>query len=165
MYTLGLRGQRVVMSGLGDNGESGGAGQPALPERRVFPRGTTIFKQGDAPDCAYILESGEIQIFKMVNGRRIPLGHVQKWGLFGEMALIDDSPRMAAALVTEDATCTILSKQSFNRLMEGAPNGMILVIESLTRTLRATGDDLADARYRIMELEQIEAPTTGSNGW
>jgi len=142
------------MSGLGEYGQSDSADHSTLPERRLFPRGTTLFKQGDAADCAYILESGDVQIFKMVNGRRVPLGQVQKWGLFGEMALIDDRPRMAAALVTEDATCTILSKQCFNRLMEGAPNGMILLVESLTRTLRTAGDDLADARYRIMELEQ-----------
>jgi len=82
------------------------------------------------------------------------LGYVQKWGLFGEMALIDSSPRMATAYVTEDASCTVLSKESFSRLLDGAPDGMLLVIESLTRTLRASGDNLAEARYRIMELEQ-----------
>jgi len=154
MYTVGVRGQRIAMNGFDENRQESAIGRSQSPERRLFPRGTTIFKQGEQADAAYILESGSIQIFKMINGRRVPLGHVQKWGLFGEMGLIDSSPRMAAAYVTEDATCTVLSKESFNRMIAGAADGMLLVIESLTRTLRASGDDLAEARYRIMELEQ-----------
>jgi len=154
MFSYGLLGQRVAMSGLGEYGRPSGQAKPGLPERVVFPRGTTIFKQGDEANAAYILESGDIQIFKMVNGRRITLGHVQKWGLFGEMGLIDDSPRMASAYVMEEATCTVLSKEAFSRMMDSAPDGMLLVIESLTRTLRASGDNLADARYRLTELER-----------
>jgi CRP/FNR family cyclic AMP-dependent transcriptional regulator len=142
------------MSGLGEYWEKKGANRSELPERRTFSRGATIFKQGEQADCAYILESGAVQIFKMINGKRVTLGFVQKWGLFGEMALIDSSPRMATAYVTEDATVTVLARESFSRLLDGAPDGMLLVIESLTRTLRASGDNLAEARYRIMELEQ-----------
>jgi len=144
------------MSGLGSFWEAKGATRTDLPERRHFARGSTIFKQGEQGDCAYILESGAVQIFKMINGRRVTLGYVQQWGLFGEMALIDSSPRMATAYVTEDATCAILSRDSFSRLLDGAPDGMLLVIESLTRTLRASGDNLAEARYRIMELERSQ---------
>ena len=154
MFSYGLLGPKVAMSGLGEYGRPAGQARSGWPERVIFPRGTTIFKQGDKADAAYILESGDIQIFKMVNGKRITLGHVAKWGLFGEMGLIDDSPRMASAYVTEDATCTVLSKESFSRMMDSAPDGMLLVIESLTRTLRASGDDLADARYRLSELER-----------
>lgn len=154
MFSYGLLGQRVAMSGLGEYGKPAGQNRAAFPERVTFPRGSTIFKQGDQADAAYILESGNIQIFKMVNGKRITLGHVSKWGLFGEMGLIDDSPRMASAYVTEEATCTILSKESFSRMMDSAPDGMLLVIESLTRTLRTSGDNLAEARYRLTELER-----------
>lgn len=154
MFSYSLLGQRVAMSGFGEYGRSSSQSRSGLPERVTLPRGTTIFKQGEEANAAYILESGEVQIFKMVNGRRIVLGHVQKWGLFGEMGLIDDSPRMASAYVTEDATCTVLSKESFSRMMDSAPDGMLLVIESLTRTLRASGDNLAEARYRITELER-----------
>ena len=152
MFSYGLLGQRVAMSGLGEYGRAPGQSRTGLPERVTFPRGTTIFKQGEKADAAYILEAGEIQIFKQINGRRVTLGHVHKWGLFGEMGLIDDSPRMASAYVTEEATCTVLSKEAFNRMMDSAPDGMLLVIESLTRTLRASGDELADARYQLSEL-------------
>src|ERR1700761_2002637 len=102
MFSYGLLGQRVAMSGLGEYGQVKGQARPGFPERRTFSRGTTIFKQGERADAAYILESGTVQIFKMVAGKRIVLGNVQKWGLFGEMGLIDDSPRMASAYVTED---------------------------------------------------------------
>jgi CRP-like cAMP-binding protein len=142
------------MSGLGEYGQVKSKTRSGPPERVIFPRGTTIFKQGDRADAAYILESGDVQIFKMLSGKRIVLGHVQKWGLFGEMGLIDDSPRMATAYAVEDVTCTVLTREAFSRMMDSAPDGLLLVIESLTRTLRASGDNLAEARYRISELER-----------
>jgi CRP-like cAMP-binding protein len=153
LNVIGLA-QRVAMTGLSEVSPAGEGARVQMPERRLFTRGTTIFKQGDAADAAYILESGQVQIFKMVNGRRITLGFVEQWGMFGEMGLIDESPRMAAAFVTEDATCTVLSREAFHRMMEGMPQGMLLVIQSLTKTLRDSGNNLAEARYRIMELER-----------
>ena len=139
-----------------ENGESRAGGRVTLPERRLFLRGATIFKEGEPADAAYILESGGVQIFKMVNGRRVMLGNVRPWGLFGELGLIDDSPRMAAAYVTEDAACMVVSRDVFSRMLESVPEGLVMLIQSLARTIRTTGDDLADARYRIMELERPE---------
>jgi CRP-like cAMP-binding protein len=137
-----------------DIGGTRDTARPAAPERRVFLAGTTIFKEGDPADVAYILEVGTVQIFKMVNGRRVRLADVANWGLFGELGILDDSPRMAAAYVTEDATCIVISKEVITRMLDGVPEGMFTLIQSLVKTIRTTGNDLAQARYDLLEREK-----------
>ncbi|PKU21640.1 cyclic nucleotide-binding domain-containing protein [Telmatospirillum siberiense] len=125
-----------------------------LPERRSFQANTTIFKEGDQADCAYIVEAGEVQIFKMVSGRRILLGDILPWGIFGELGLIDSSPRMATAVSRKDTVCMVISKASIGQMMDGAPQGLNTLIHSLVQVIRTAGQDLAEARYQLTERER-----------
>ena len=84
--------------------------QAAAARRRVFAAGTLLFAEGDAGDAAYIVESGRVSVFKTVKGRRVTLGEIGPGGIFGEMALIDDQPRMASALVTPAITKQPIAK-------------------------------------------------------
>ncbi|MEW5728399.1 MAG: cyclic nucleotide-binding domain-containing protein, partial [Pseudomonadota bacterium] len=72
------------------------------PERRNFAKGTVIFREGDKGAEAYLVQQGTVRIFKTVSGKRITIGHCKPFQVFGELALIDDAPRMAAAEATED---------------------------------------------------------------
>ncbi len=125
-----------------------------LPERRAFAANTTIFKEGDQADCAYIIEAGEVQIVKTVNGRRVLLADVHPWGMFGELGLIDASPRMATAIAQQDTTCMVISKNSVAQMMDGAPQGLNTLIHSLVQIVRTAGEDLAEARYQLLEREK-----------
>ncbi len=39
----------------------------------TYPKGTTLFRQGDAGDAAFIVNSGSVGIYREVEGKRIPL--------------------------------------------------------------------------------------------
>ena len=126
--------------------------KPGGPERRMFLKGTTIFKEGEAADAAYIVESGRVEVFKMIAGRRIPLGVIREWGMFGELGLVDDSPRMAGAFSLEDTVCLVVTQRSVSQMLDAAPPGLATVIESMAQTLRSAGEDLAQARYQLLEF-------------
>jgi CRP-like cAMP-binding protein len=126
------------------------------PERRTFAAGTTIFKEGDQADCAYIVESGEVQIFKMINERRVQIGTIHTWGIFGELGLIDASPRMAAAYATKDSVCMVVTKSAVGHMMDGAPQGLNTLIHSLVQIIRTAGQDLAEARYQLLESQKAK---------
>ena len=121
------------------------------PERRTFLKGTTIFKEGEKADAAYIVESGQVEVFKMIAGRHIPLGIIREWGMFGELGLVDDSPRMAGAHTLEDTVCLVVSQRSVAQMLDAAPPGLTTVIESMAQTLRSAGEDLAQARYQLIQ--------------
>jgi CRP-like cAMP-binding protein len=67
-------------------------------DRLVIAEGTAVFNEGDRGDRAYVVQDGVIEIVRNDEyGNPIVLGTVEKGGIFGEMALIDDQPRMATA--------------------------------------------------------------------
>jgi CRP-like cAMP-binding protein len=132
------------------------AKKSALPERRSFPKGTTIFKEADKADTAYILESGKVEIFKVIGGRRIRLGNVPPWGIFGELGILVDGPRMGTAYAVQDSVCVVLTKDSITQMLDEAPQGLTVLIRSLVQTIRTAGDDLAEARFLLMEHEKAQ---------
>lgn len=122
------------------------------PERRFFPRGAVIFKEGGAPDVAFIVESGKVDILKSRGGKHIVLGSIPKWGIFGELALLDGKPRMASAIAIEDTVCLVISRESVSQLLGNAPRGLTALVHSMANTLRQSGKDLAEARLKLAEV-------------
>ena len=129
----------------------------ATPERRLFPKGTTIFKEGEAADSAYILDTGSVQIFKMIGGRRIQLGRISSRGIFGELGLLDEGPRMAAAYALEDSVCVVITREAITQMLDSAPGGLKVLVRSLVQTIRTAGNDLAEARFLLQEHENTKA--------
>ena len=81
-------------------------------DRRVFPAGEVIFKEGETGRrCAYLVESGKVEISKTLpGGDQQVLGHISAGGIFGEMALVDNKPRMAQAKTVEPTTVIIVTE-------------------------------------------------------
>ena len=76
----------------------------------TYQVGETIFAEGDAGDQAYIVESGMIEISRNVGGKKVTLGTVEKNGIFGEMALIDEAMRIAPASALIETVCIPVPK-------------------------------------------------------
>lgn len=122
-----------------------------VPERRTFTKGTIIFREGDKGSEAYLVQQGAVRIFKTVNGRRITLGQCKPFQIFGELALMDDAPRMAAAEASEDTTVLVVSKATIRDMLDCAPLGLNNLIQSLIATMRAMGEDLATTKAQLIE--------------
>lgn len=121
------------------------------PERRTFTKGSVIFREGDSGSEAYLVQKGSVRIFKTVHGRRVTLGVCKPFQVFGELALLDDGPRMAAAEASEDTTVLVLSKARVRDMMDSAAPGLATLIQSLIGTMRSMGDELATARAELAE--------------
>ncbi len=76
----------------------------AICVKQIFPKDSVIFKEGDAGDRCYILTSGAVRISKFIpNIGEEALAVLRAGDYFGEMALIDNFPRSAHAIVNENA--------------------------------------------------------------
>ncbi|CAA7624606.1 cyclic nucleotide-binding domain-containing protein [Magnetospirillum sp. UT-4] len=85
-----------------------------LLDRRSIEAGKVIFEQGDNGDAAYVVESGEVAVFKEIDGERVRLGSIKPGGIFGEMAVIDGSPRMATAIADTHTVLVRVPKAVFD---------------------------------------------------
>ncbi len=78
-----------------------------------------IFREGEIGDMAFVVKSGNVEIVKQgEDDNEISIGTVGPGDMFGEMALIDDKPRMASAkAVDEGATLMLVTREMFDRKM------------------------------------------------
>ncbi len=93
------------------------SGSDALP-LKAFRAGDLIFREGDPGDEAYLIVSGRVDITLAANGDQTVLATLARGDILGEMALVDNRPRMASARATEDTTLTVIPEESFRRRLD-----------------------------------------------
>jgi len=120
--------------------------------RREWNTGTVVFHEGDVGDHMYFIESGSVEISKTVEGDvRTPLASFGPGQCFGEMSLIDNSPRSASAHTKEPAVLLCLSRDDFNAYLKEDPLGAAIllmgVLWEVNERLRQTDQLLRDTIY------------------
>ena len=86
-------------------------------QRQSYKADDIIFKDGEEGNLAYILQKGEVEIFKVIEGKEVVLATIGEGAIFGEMALIDSSPRMAAARASKGSTIIVVTRSMFEMKM------------------------------------------------
>ena len=89
-------------------------------QRQTLQAGDRIFKESEKGHLAYIVQSGEVEIFKVIDGIETVLGRIGQGGIFGEMALIDFQPRMADAGASKGSTIIVVNRATFEQKMKKA---------------------------------------------
>ncbi|GMQ97291.1 MAG: hypothetical protein BMS9Abin15_0998 [Gammaproteobacteria bacterium] len=86
----------------------------------TYPAGSVIFQEGDPGDHAYIIEKGKVEISTLDHEERIVLSQMGPGNLLGEMAMIDDAPRTATVVATEDTVLTVVGRDQLKARLESA---------------------------------------------
>jgi len=86
-----------------------------------YPAGTLIFPDRQPGDRFYLLKAGRVEIFKPTPHTQVILNVLQPGEHFGEMSLLDDQPRSAAARAATDVALIEISKPIFLALVQRFP--------------------------------------------
>jgi CRP-like cAMP-binding protein len=103
-------------------------------ETRFIKAGGIIFREGDEAHELFVIKSGQVRIQL---GNRT-LSELSANDIFGEMALIDDEPRSAAAFAITDVELVAVSEKQFLFLVSQTPYFALKVMRVLAQRLRAT---------------------------
>tara|TARA_Y100000766_G_C18885569_1_gene595675 strand:+ start:703 stop:1089 length:387 start_codon:yes stop_codon:yes gene_type:complete len=112
-------------------------------ERISIQAGQAIFDEGDFGDRAYIVEDGIVEISRKVGGEKMTLGTVEKNGIFGEMALIDESNRIASAVAVIDTVLIPVPKVAIQSILANADPLLRKLVSVLVSNARSLSDHIA----------------------
>ncbi|HLO76877.1 MAG TPA: cyclic nucleotide-binding domain-containing protein, partial [Magnetospirillum sp.] len=147
--------QPLVRRAVAQGHEAAKTANADKTSRKSFKAGTVIFHEGDPGEEAYVVESGRVLIAKTVDDAPVTLGEIGQNGIFGEMALIDDHPRMASARAAEDTVCMVIPKAALKAQINRTPDLVILVVETLLHNIRKMGRELVEARARVKAKRDV----------
>ena len=118
--------------------------------------GETLFNAGEPGESLYVVRSGEVELFiKDTAGQRIPLAMVGAGEVFGELALLDRSPRTATAIAMADSTLLELDRDDLLLLFQGSPTAALRLLAALGRMTRKA-DELLRTRVSRNANEEAE---------
>lgn len=130
--------------------------EPALGKilnRRSFAEGDVIFHEGDKGSQAFVVQRGRVRIVKnMPNGEKGTLGFVESGGIFGEMALMDKSCRMATAVAEESTVLISIPEETLNLKLKKTNPVVKMMLMVMIRMLRNMSDD---ANLVPVEIEAL----------
>jgi CRP-like cAMP-binding protein len=93
-----------------------------LIHRRTFKANETIFWEGEPGVGMYVIRRGVVLIFKHTPGEgREELARLRDGEFFGELALLDESPRSATAVAKEPSDIIGLFRPDLFDLLERKP--------------------------------------------
>jgi CRP-like cAMP-binding protein len=110
-----------------------------------FPRGHTVFAEGDPGDRLYIAISGKVKI-----GRRSLDGHeslltiMGPSDMFGELSIFDPGPRTSSATTITEVRAVSMDRDALRAWIADRPAIVEQLLRVLARRLRRTNDNLAD---------------------
>jgi len=110
---------------------------------RTFSKNTIIISEGDNSDSMYVVLSGKVKVFLSDDeGKEIIINILKEGDYFGELALLDESPRSASVMTLGESKLAVLSKTAFDECLKANPQIALQVIKGLSLRLRNLTDNV-----------------------
>ncbi len=118
-------------------------------QTKTFNDKQYIFREHESGQEAFIVKEGQVEIFRVVTENDVPkeisLGILEAGTMFGEMALIDNKPRMASARAHNGAvTVMVVSQKQFNTMLEPVNPFVRKLLEILATHVRTASNKSDD---------------------
>ena len=123
------------------------AGEDQLFQRfgREFPKGHILFREGEPGGEMFVVQSGKVNITKKVRETEKILATLGAGEFFGEMAILNNKPRSAGAVMAENGKLLVIDPRTFEAMIRGN-------VEIAVRLIKKLSDRLQEADEQIENL-------------
>jgi CRP/FNR family transcriptional regulator, cyclic AMP receptor protein len=110
-----------------------------------FPRGHTVFAEGEPGDRLYIIISGKVKIgWRSPAGREKLLAVMGPSDMFGELSIFDPGPRRSIATTITEVRAVSMDRDALRAWIADRPEIAEQLLRVLARRLRRANNNLAD---------------------
>ena len=120
---------------------------------KTFLPGDFIFREGEYGKVAYVIEEGEIELVKFTGEDYITLAEISKGALFGEMAIIDGSPRSGSARAKTSCVLREVSEEQLKQYLSASPQTSLDMMRRLAGYARSANEKLNRDAFESDEKE------------
>jgi len=117
-----------------------------------YEPGEVIIAEYEPGDSFYLIQSGKVQLVKCVNGASKNLDILKPGEFFGEMAILDNSPRSATCMAAGNVKCLEFNKENFELLITGNPQMALLLLKLFCKRIYDQ-----KRRFRILVVKDLQA--------
>jgi CRP/FNR family transcriptional regulator len=120
-------------------------------------RGEFIYLPGDRADFVYILKQGRVKLSVLSeSGKETAIDIIRPGEIFGEFALMDESPRSNLTQALDDALMWAIPKHDFTRLLASLPKLALSYIRLVGDRRRRMEQKLSDITSKAVPARVCE---------
>ena len=119
---------------------------------KTYEPGEVIIAEYEPGDSFYLIQSGRVQLVKCVNGSKKNLDVLKPGEFFGEMAILDNSPRSATCMAAGRVKCLEFNKENFELLITGNPQTALVLLKLFCKRIYDQ-----KRRFRILCIKDLQA--------
>src|SRR5215813_11057262 len=109
-----------------------------------YEAGEVIVQENDCGDTAYLIEQGQVEVSKELDGQTVHLAYLGAGEIFGEMSMIDEKPRSATVTAVSE-----LRRDDFFNSFQTDPKVALALLKVLFERLR-------EAHTMILQLQKAD---------
>ena len=133
---------------------------PVKDSSTTYAAGDMIFSQGDLGTEMFIIQDGEVEILKHINGESHILSHLEKGDFFGKMALLEAAPRTADAIAKTEVKALIINGSRFDDMLKKNPEIAVRIIRKYSKRLREANTLLERLVGREVDADHVSLDAT-----
>ncbi len=118
--------------------------------------GELLFEENDPGDSAYVVASGSVEVVKATEGREALVAVREAGSVIGEMALLQEAPRMASVRARSPTELLTISRQTLDQLLEVSPSAARSMFRVLIERMQQTSERLRHSD-RMAQLGTLTA--------
>ena len=119
---------------------------------RNYAKGDIIFCEHEPGDTFYLIQSGRVQIVKVLDDIEKNIDILQPGELFGEMAILEEAPRSATVIALDQVKALEFNRENFDILMQGNPAIALKLLKLFTKRIYDQ-----KRRFMILTLDDPQA--------
>ena len=119
---------------------------------KTFEAGSVIIAEYEPGDSFYLIQSGSVQLVKCVKGAKKNLDILRPSEFFGEMAILENSPRSATAVAVKTVKVLEFNKENFEILITGNPQIALILLKLFCKRIYDQ-----KRRLKILVIEDTQA--------
>ena len=119
---------------------------------KKYEPGQVIITEFEPGDRFYLIQKGNVQLVKCVNGQNKNLDILKPGEFFGEMAILDNSPRSATCLAAGHVQCLEFNKENFEILIMGNPQIALNILKLFCKRIYDQ-----KRRFKILVIKDYQA--------
>ena len=134
---------------------------------KTLKKGEIIFKQGDASTCMYDILWGKVGVYANYGTPDEKLFTVlETEQFFGEMGMIEGSPRSATVVAMEDGTKVLeITAETFEEYFKTRPAKVLMIMQNMSHRIRELTRDYLEACRAVAEAVETEKTGKEKSSW
>ncbi len=117
-----------------------------------FQKNEVMFCEHEPGDTCYLIQSGRVQIVKIMGDIEKIIDILYPGEILGEMAILEEAPRSATAIALDTVTALEFNRENFEVLMQGNPQIALKLLKLFTKRIYDQ-----KRRFMILTLDDVQA--------